>query len=598
MVVVGVSVLIVRARPSLSPAIAAPSALGDATVAELAPVTRSARLPHGTTRVQIALVRDPASVKFYDDPRAYDRMLTAWSEMLEATGAEVRRITPAAAEGDPSQVLAVVASPCLSAPARRAMQAAARRGRGVLFTGMTGVRDGGCREVGYGLIAELLGAARADTVPFLPDQYITVPSGSPLSLDIPPGARVTLKPAPHVAVRHPGRDAYYSDADLNPLPTDVTKMVDGALAHDLTDGRRVVYFGFELTTLADRPWEQAIMALLVRNAVALAAGVSLASPDAWPAGHVAAAVIAQDVEDEFENAARALDTLRTVGVPGTFFVVSDLAKAHESLTQAMATGGEVGTHTENHSRLGGSVELQRTRLATSQRDLTSLVGRPVRGMRPPEERFDQSTLVAWKDAGGSYVFGSNDGRVPSPEIIHVGDGPFVLLSRTVDDDFLTVRRAEILDPQRLASDQLDAFAKVHALGGLYIMSYHSNMLARTQTIAALGIVARALKADTSTWITTAGDAASWWMIRHEMTATVTRDGRGGLTLVVRNGSAVPSPATSVSISLPSGGRAAAATEGGLLPAQSGMARVRIPPLTAGGSHVSSVRLAREARHAR
>jgi peptidoglycan/xylan/chitin deacetylase (PgdA/CDA1 family) len=517
--------------------------------------------------------------------------------MLEGVGATVRRVSPDAADADPGSVLVVAATPCLSAPARRALQSAVRKGRGVIFTGLSGVRDGGCREAGFGLLADLAGAARADTVRTADAHYITVPSGSPLALDIPPGARIELKPAPHVAVRRPGRDAYYSDRDLNPLPTDQTALVDGAIVHDLTNGRRVVYFGFEVDALPERAWERAMMGLLVRNAVALAAGVALASPDAWPSAYRAAAVVAQDVEDEFENAQLALDTLRALKVPGTYFVVSDLAKRHEALTRGMASGGEVGTHTENHGTLGGTEDVQRRRLATTQRDLTTMLGQPVRGMRPPEERFDQASLRAWQEAGGTYVFGANDGRTPSPEVVRVGDAPFVLIGRTVDDDFLTVRRANIREPVRLAADQLLAFAKVRELGGLYIMSYHSNMLARTTTVGALGIVARVLKADTTVWLTTAGNVADWWLIRHRMETTVRREADGALTLTVRNGAPVASPAASVTVTLPRGARATMATDSDLLQGQPGTTRVRIPPLAAGGTHTTRIIL-EGAAHAR
>ena len=597
-VVLGISVLLVRERPPLTETVAAPSALGDATAMELSPITRPARLPDGVARVRVALLRDPASASFSDDAKAYDRALDAWAAMLEETGAEVRRVTPAAASADSLSVLFVAATPCLSADARRAMQAATRSGRGIIFTGVSGVRDGNCREVGYGLVAELAGAARADTVPTADDYYVTVPSGSPLAVDVPPGARLELRPAPHVAVRHAGRDAYYSDRDLNPLPAEQTALVDGAIIHDITGGRRVVYFGFDIGALPERAWEQAIVRLLVRNAVALAAGVPLASPDPWPGGHQAGAVVAQDVEDEFANAQRALDTLRSLGVPGTFFVVSDLAKQHQKLTRGMASSGEVGTHTENHGTLGGSPATQRRRLATTQHDLTTMLGEPVRGMRPPEERFDQSSLVAWKEAGGTYVFGANDGRTPSPEVVNVGDTPFVLIGRTVDDDFLTVRRANISEPVRLAADQLHAFQKVRALGGLYIMSYHSNMLARASTVGALGIVARALKADTTVWLTTAGNVADWWLTRHRMETTVSRDGADALNLMVRNGAPVASPAASVTVTLPYGAQATTATDSDLLDGQRGTARVRIPPLAPGATHTTRITLTRGGSNAR
>ena len=591
-VVLGISALLVRARPTLSSAEPAPSALGDETAIGLTPITRSSRLPGGDRDgVRVALLRDPASESYYEDSLEYDRLLDGWASMLAATGATVQRITPDAVAADTSAVLVVAGAPCLSNAARAAMRQVGARPRGVIFTGLTGVRDGGCRHIGWGLVADLVGAARADTLPAREDRYITIPAGSALGIDIPPGARVELRPAPSVVVRHRSRDVYYSDRDLNPLISGSADLLDGAVAHDLGSGRPAVYFGFELTTVVDRPWDRAIAMLLVRNAVALAAGIPLAAPDAWPGGASAAAVIAQDVEDEFANAGPTVDTLRAAGATGTFFVVSDLAKGHAALTREMAQVGEVGTHSENHVRLGGSVEMQRERLARTQSDLTALLGRPIRGMRPPEERFDPGTLLAWKQAGGTYVFAANDGRSPSPEIVEVGGTPSILIGRTVDDDFLTVRRMQIVEPGQLARDQLEAFEKVRALGGLYVMSYHSNMLARGSSIGALGIVARALRADTTIWLTTAGDVADWWLLRHRMSATATRDGDGMLSLTIRNTADGPSPAASVTVTLPNGAHATAASEADLIESRAGLARVRVPPLVANGSFTTRLTLA-------
>ena len=590
LVVVGISAFLVQNRPVVQPRVEAPSVLGSATAQMLTTATPSHKLPESRSPVRIALLRDPASIDFYEDPKAYDLALDAWAELLVGAGAVVDRVSPAEAALGSNPVLLVAATPCLSTEARRAMQTAGNRGRGVIFTGLTGVRDGGCREIGYGLLAELVNVARADTVAAAPEQYLTIASGSPLSLGIPPGSRLELKSAPHVAVRHRGRDAYYSDRDLNPLPADQTTLVDGAVVHEVSSGRRVVYFGFELGTLADRPWERAMMRMIVRNAIALAAGIPLASVDAWPGGYVAAAVIAQDVEDEFENARPALDTLTAANVPGTFFVVSDLARDHEKLTRAMASAGEVGTHTENHARLGGDVDVQRRRLAATQHDLTEMIGRPVRGMRPPEEQFDERSLQAWKEVGGRYVFGANDGRSASPELVQIGNEPFVLIGRVVDDDYLTVRRANIFEPNRLAEDQLRAFAKVKELGGLFVMSYHSNMLARPKTIGALGIVARALKADTTVWLTTAGAVADWWMLRHGLSASATPEQNGILAVTVKNAARVASLAATATVTLPEGRRAVAASDSELLPAHAATTRVRVPPLAPGGTYTTHVTL--------
>jgi peptidoglycan/xylan/chitin deacetylase (PgdA/CDA1 family) len=575
LVVVATSVLLLRQQVARAAAAKArkveppayPAALG---VRGLTPVLPSPRLAESPA---VTLVRDPASAPYYDDARAYDAALALWRDALAATGARVTMRSPAQLAGV-REPLVVPAAPCLSVATRAALLRAARDGSGALVSWMTGTRDQGCRPMGWGFLASLVGAGRFDTLRIDDPAYITVPAGGGLALGVPPGARIELRGANHVAVRAPTRDAHYADAWLNPQPVRGEALLDGALARGKRP--RVAYLGFELRDVVDDPWSEAIVGLLVRNAVAHVAGIPLAAPEPWPAGHRAAAVLAQDVEDEFVNARGALDTLRAVGVRSTFFVVSDLAREHPALTRDMARSGELATHSEDHRRLGGAPDsVQRKRLARTSRALDSLAGQRVRGLRPPEEQFDAATLAEWRAAGGTYVFAANSGRCACPELVEVAGTPMVLMARAVDDDFITVRRARIQQPKRLTDLQREGWEKIRALGGLFIFSYHSNMLARPTTIAALGEVARALKADTSAWLVTTGEVAEWWQARHSVRTTVERRG-DSLVVHVRNEGPTATPAMGVLVSLPDGRPAregATAAPGGV--------RVAVPALAAG-----------------
>lgn len=599
LVVLALSALLVRAREGRSASAAAPviSSPGSVPVLALEPLLRRQQLPGTLT---VALVRDPASASYYDTPAVYDTMLAHWRRALVAAGASVRDVTPAALASDRSSVIVVAAAPCLSPETRAAMAQPA--GRGIIFSWLTGTRDHDCRTVGFGLLAGLLGAGHADTVPASTREFLTVPVGGPLAIGVPPGARIELSPFTNVAVRHASRDAHYSDRDLNPITGAGAPLTDGALVHAASGTHRTVYFGFEMQAVVDRPWERGVAGLLVRNAVAWAAGLPLAAPDAWPGGHVAAAVLAQDVEHEFANARATLDTLRAAGAPpATFFVVSDIARAHLPLLRDLARYGEIGSHSESHIPLAGvTVERQQARLIGTQRDLTTLLGRPVGGLRPPEEKFDRQTMEAWQAAGGWYLFGTTDGRSASPELFTIGTQRMVLLGRVANDDFFIVRRARVLDPAKIAAEQLDAVRKVRALGGLYILSYHSNMLARPVTIAALGQVARALRADSTIWLTTTGEVARWWLQRDQLVAaTDVIDSGASVRVTVHNESSAATPPVIVLVSLPLSRLPRAVADGApLLPARPGTARVQFPALAPGATHTLTIELAEEAADAR
>ena len=63
-----------------------------------------------------------------------------------------------------------------------------------------------------------------------------------------------------------------------------------------------------------------------------------------------------------------------------------------------------------------------------------------------------------------------------------------------------------MSPDSQASLYLREYERMRALGGLYMFSYHSNMMSRPQHVGALGSLARSISTDEDTWLATAGEA--------------------------------------------------------------------------------------------
>ena len=448
----------------------------------------------------------------------------------------------------------------------------------------------GCRRVGYGLIAQLSGATRLDTLDASRAEcYITFLRGGPLAADIPPGARLELAVANHVALRTPEREAYFSDYTLNPRDVRGEPLLDGAVARTTVGGSRAVYWGFDLGSVVDRPWDRALALRLVRNSVAWAAGLPLATVEPWPDGKTAAAVFAQDVEDEFANARYALDSLRAAHVRGSYFLVSRLALADAELSRALAANGEIGSHTPRHRLLGGaSAAQQQAMLDETQQELTDLVGHPVAGLRPPEEQYDSTTLDAWLRAGGRYVFATLNGRAASPEVMMMGSRPLVMLGRVTNDDFIEVGRRGSTSVDSLATRFIAGFDKVRALGGLYMLSYHSQMLSRPELVPALVRVARYVAADSTVWVTTAGAVADWWLGRSQLTVHARRVAPTRLLLDVRNTGT--SPIRGVVARIAIGGDTALSADAGarLLPNDAGAIRLLLPAIPPASSSTTTI----------
>jgi peptidoglycan/xylan/chitin deacetylase (PgdA/CDA1 family) len=284
-----------------------------------------------------------------------------------------------------------------------------------------------------------------------------------------------------------------------------------------------------------------------------------------------------------------LDTLRAAGVRSTFFLTSSLARQYERLSRRLAEAGEIGTHGDTHRLLGGlSSRDQRDRLATTQHDLASIVNAPAQGLRPPEEQFDTATMSAWLASRGRYLFGANDSRSAAPELLRIGRDTLVLVGRVGSDDFAVAARAR--GPDVLASLFLGEYDRVRALGGHYVLSYHSQVLSTPSLVPSLAIVARRLAEDSTVWVAPIGEIAEWWRERAAVNAQVRAMGNV-LRVVVRNSADRPVPGSVIRVMLPDSMRVVRA-DTRLLPSNSGSARLFIPELRPRTTNMFTLVLAR------
>lgn len=575
---------------------------GSEVIQRMPSVLPAAHLPR---RVPVVVVRDASAASYYDSPAILDSVVARWRDALLAVGADVRIVPSDSLDtaARDARVLVIPDSPCLSLATDEAIARVRAAGGGMIVTGPAAVNDAACRPLGLGFVVGTSGASRAELLGGRDMVYVTVPAGGPLAMDVPPGARLDLRPAHQVALRALGRDAFYSDYALQPLPAHGMPLVDGAMTHDVVGRARTVYWGFDLGDAVRLPWTEEILRLLVRNSVAWAAGEPLGTVEPWPHGRRAAAAIAQDVEAGFADARVALDTLRALHVRSTYFVISNLAQRNPELSRAFPAAGEIGSHTENHRLIGGQpAAVQLARLERTQHDLTGLLGRSVLGLRPPEEQFDRNTMAAWRAAGGTYIFGANDSRSAAPELFDVGGArasaprgaprdPLVLLGRAGGDDFAVLASARGQGTDTVAATFLDEYRRFRALGGMYVLSYHSQNLVRPELLGGLVRTARAIAADTSVWLATTGQIADWWRRRAQLVVGVTGDPARALTVVVHNDG--PRAVAGAVVRVSTGAEVPPVEASApLLPAPAGFVRVALPAIPAGGTRAFALSWAR------
>ncbi|MDP9349489.1 MAG: polysaccharide deacetylase family protein [Gemmatimonadota bacterium] len=490
--------------------------------------------------VRVAVIEEPNSGTSFA-PGFYRKGVRAWRDLLTGLGAEM--VEPAGAD-----VLVLPHVVCMGVGTRALVNRHLERGKGIVTSGLVGAGDQDCVPVRDTLLVSLTGGGKGSVARFKPyenDSYYAVVLGeTALGAGLPPGARFEMPPGEQIVFRGADRAVLYTDYRRTPVPNRGEPYFDGAVVRSRVGRGRVVAFGFSPGEVVPG-WSTTIVRGIVTNAVTWAAGDPVVQLAPWPEGYRAAAVVAQDVEADFTNASAAVDVLREAGIPGTFFLVGKLAKVSPGTTWKMVRYGEIGTHTFDHGPLEVlSDPEQREQLRLSKETTERLAGRPVVGLRPPEERFNLQTLRIWAELGGEYVFASNNNRSAGPEIVPYGPDSLVLLPRVVDDDFEVLNRSKERNRGAMTWRLLEQVEDVVAFRGVYMFSYHSHMFSQPDLLPVVRAFAKGLKEVPGIWITQAGEVARWWRARAavrvdpaadgssvELTSTGTGIFEGGVLLV-------------------------------------------------------------------
>jgi peptidoglycan/xylan/chitin deacetylase (PgdA/CDA1 family) len=457
----------------------------------------------------------PRNADFFPDPAYHAAALESWRDVVRGAGGVVRDAESVAElRASPGSVLVLVEAPCLSAGEIAVVRAHLRAGGGVVSNWAVGARDETCAWRGWGPVAELTGAEDVREIPPREGLFLTVPAGVALSAGLDPGARIELRPDPSIALRVSGPRVYWSDWALNPAPDESGGGADGAAVTWRTaEGGRSAWFGLRLGQ-AVTATDSLRLRRLVRNGVLWAAGTPSAGPSPWPDGQRAALVFAFDVEDQPRSALDVADVLRAEDLPASFYAVSQIVEGDADLGRALAAVGEVGSQTSDHTPLRGLTQQdQRFRLRRSWSEIESWAGTGPAGLHPPEETFDESTLEAWRLAGGTYVLAHNEARSASPEVHLTESGPVVVLPRILKDDYNLIVQDRVIRASALARSLVADTRKLHAIGGLAVVAGHSQIMRAGPRLDAIRAVAEAARAEGDWWIARADEVADWWDAR-------------------------------------------------------------------------------------
>jgi len=484
---------------------------------------------------EAALFYSPSSRSFFPDSQYYPDQLDQWERLIGETGGRVTRVSSAAEiEALSGNELLVAASAvCLRREEVTALRNHAERGGGLLVTWAAGARDSNCEWLGWHALRTLTGAAEIRELRQREALYFTVPAGTPLSLGFDPGTRVELRYESQLAAATDGPRTYWSDWALNATPADANDAVHAAATTGWTEsGGRIVWFGFRLGHGA-RPEDNQRMSLLLSNGLRWAAQIPMAEITAWPGGSRSALMISQDVESQFGNAVALADLARRKSARVSFFVVSQMALDFPEVADSLKLAGEIGSQTSDHTILAGlAYNDLRPRLGRSWAEIRGWTGDSAYGLHPPEERFDENTLRAWREVGGTYLLAVNESRTASPEVFATPAGEIVLLPRILKDDYNVFVQEGALRSMRLTEAYLEGMAKARALGGLAVISTRSQVGGVPSRVRVVGEVIDSARATGGWWIASGRDISDWWLARRESGVQMRGTVGGGVEITV------------------------------------------------------------------
>jgi peptidoglycan/xylan/chitin deacetylase (PgdA/CDA1 family) len=477
-----------------------------------------------------------ASARFFPDTTYLEGLATRWESLLASVNASSVRLArlDSLVYGAPGALLVVPAAVCLGEAERRAIRAHLGRGGHLLATWAIGARDGSCEWRGFDYLEELSGAAGSGTVEDHAPSYVTLPHGSVVATGLPPGSRVELENESWITLRAGAGDAFWSDRALNPRTAPGGGAAAAVITRRTGSGGRIAWFGFRLDAAAAER-DRRVIDRLARNAALWAGGHVTLEVEPWPDGARAALALTQDVEHDFTNSRRLAERLQARGAPVTFFVVTRLARSHPQLAAALRSTGEIGSHGVDHRQVAG--RLWGTQLAAADQareDIRAWAGVDPVGFRPPREVYDETTLETWRRRGGLYVAASNGARSAAPEIFDVGSGRVVVLPRVVDDDYTVMVVRGAVRSDSLEASLMAALAKMRALGGLDLITLHSQLI---DSESRVGVVESAIGAASragDVWVARAADIADWWLRRADLEVRARSRSDGSLLVNVQN----------------------------------------------------------------
>jgi hypothetical protein len=491
-----------------------------------------------------------------DEP-AIPSSVEAWRSLVGEFSWSAQALSPVDGGRLGGLALAVLPSgSCLSPGEAAGLRRFVREGGGLLAAGTVGSRTSG-RAPDFAFLRELLGAERLETLPDERPALVAFAQGCPLAAGL---EALSLAPPrrPRVLAVALGPQPYWSDSRLLPLDPSLPRSYHSAAVTSSYGKGRVAWLGFAARLEAGGT-DAARTRRLLRTAAAWAAGQPVVSLAPWPARYGSAVLLRANVAGQQQNSSFVARTLLDAGVRGAFVLAVDSVDELAGAEPQLARAGEIALAMRS-SRPGTTAA--RLSAAAARLRVRRELGVWPSGLLEATTGDAQAAraAAAW---GLDFVLLESAAGSARPSAWRAvwRFGPWrrerdvVSFSRWSDDDLgLSPLGVSGLETQWLRRRLLVDFDAAAALGGLHLLSFHTQGLGTPERVETLAWLVRESQAR-GAWVAGPAELAAWWRARAGLQVVADASAPGRLGVRVRASATAPAQAVAIDVHAPPGTRA-------------------------------------------
>jgi peptidoglycan/xylan/chitin deacetylase (PgdA/CDA1 family) len=482
-------------------------------------------------RPEVLLYASPNTTQYFlKSGGNYEQLLTQWTRYFSTRDINFKRIDDVAALADnPTATVVLGSAVALSQTERLAVMSHYAAGGSVLTTWATGTWDQNGQWTGWGFL-QGLGAEFAGETTTQETGFLVVRGETPITTNIAAGQRLPLSGLRESIIRF--KDAQMAAVRLLNWDRIAKENApdDGVVLFKDQTGRggRVVIFGFPETA-----WNSTDQSLyrLLDGSMQWLERRPLITRAVWPEAKKAAQSISMDTEEGFINSQAFADLLKEKKLPGTFFVLTSVAKQFPEVLTKLATSFELGLHGDIHTGFKGqSAKIQSDRLVAMRRDIQQVLPKqqPIMGFRPPFEEYDLTTEEVLMQNAFLYEVvdpARSEARLPVlTKSNNLTQAELVVIPRTQRDDVNLLGKESAETPRepkkilQMLNQDLEMVLNNGALGVLNIHSQNFGLQSPLKSAFPPFFDALYSRQDVL-WVATAGDIAQWWSDRSRVALT-------------------------------------------------------------------------------